>query len=184
MLVITGPSGVGKGTVIEQLLERVPGLAKSVSVTTRKRRANEVEGVDYFFKDVDQFKKMVAADEFLEHAEYAGNFYGTPRKWVEERVSAGIDVVMELEVQGAMQVRSRHRNAGLVFLSPPSFAALEERLKSRATETPDKLALRLRKAKEELSEKSLFHYEVINDSIEDAVNKLVHIVYSERCRIV
>jgi guanylate kinase len=183
LLVITGPSGVGKGTVIAQLLDRISGLAKSVSVTTRPRRALEADGVDYFFRSQDEFKEMIEADEFLEYAEYAGNCYGTPKKWVEERVLAGIDVIMELEVQGAMQVRARHRNAGLVFLSPPSFEALEERLRGRATETSDKLVLRLDKAKEELNEKSLFHYEVINDSIEDAVNKLVHIVYSERCRI-
>lgn len=180
LLVITGPSGVGKGTLVEKVMALVPNLKKSVSVTTRTLRAGELEGVDYFFKTPEQFQTMLEANEFMEWAKYAGNYYGTPRLWVENEVKSGVDVILELEVQGAKQIRESDPEAVLIFLAPPSFQVLEERLRGRATESPDKLALRLTRAKEELKEKSLFQYEVINDNLEDAVNKLVDIVYSER----
>lgn len=183
LLVITGPSGVGKGTVVEQLLNLAQGLRKSVSVTTRLKREKEVEGVDYFFRNQEEFKAMVNANEFMEWAEFAGSFYGTPKQWVEAQLADGIDVVLEIEVEGAKQIKASHPDCLLIFLSPPTFTALEERLRSRGTETPDKLALRLAKAKQELQEKSLFDYEVINDNVQDAVNNLLRIVYAERCRI-
>jgi len=183
LIVITGPSGVGKGTVVERLLATVPKLKRSVSVTTREKRPNEVEGVDYFFRTTEDFKRLVSESAFLEWAEFAGGLYGTPHLWVTEQLKSGIDVILEIEVQGAKQVKKKVSDAVLVFLSPPSFEALEERLRNRATETPEKLALRLAKAKQELTEKQLFHYEVVNDVVDEAVNNLVHIVYSERCSI-
>jgi guanylate kinase len=180
LLVITGPSGVGKGTLVKRLLAEVPGIKKSVSVTTRELRPGEIEGVHYLFRSTEQFMEMVKHGQFMEWAEFAGNFYGTPKKWVEEETANGFDVILEIEVQGAKQIRERHPQALLIFLSPPSFEALKERLEGRATESPDKLALRLAKAKQEMKEKSLFQYEVVNDNIEEAVNKLLDIVYSER----
>lgn len=180
LLVITGPSGVGKGTLVDKLLADVAGLKKSVSVTTRTARPHELDGVDYFFRSTDQFMHMVKEHQFMEWAEFAGNYYGTPKQWVLEELSTGIDVILEIEVQGAKQVHERHPEAVLIFLSPPSFEALKERLEKRATEPPDKLAIRLAKAKQEMKEKSLFQYEVVNDNIDEAVNKLRNIVYSER----
>ncbi|PWU00740.1 MAG: guanylate kinase [Candidatus Melainabacteria bacterium] len=180
LLVITGPSGVGKGTLVQRLLAEVAGIKKSVSVTTRSARPHEVDGIDYFFKSTEQFMNMVKEHQFMEWAEFAGNLYGTPKQWVMEELGAGFDVILEIEVQGAKQIRQGHPQAVLIFLSPPSFEALKDRLEKRATEPPDKLAIRLAKAEQEMKEKSLFQYEVVNDNIDEAVNKLRDIVYSER----
>jgi guanylate kinase len=183
LIVITGPSGVGKGTVVSKLLKRVPQLRKSVSVTTRPMRATEAEGVDYFFRTAEQFKELKDKQEFMEWAEFAGSCYATPCQWVIDQTNEGIDVILEIEVQGAKQIKRKYSQAVLVFVSPPSFEALRERLRGRATEDEEKVTLRLNKAKQELTEKHLFQYEVVNDDIEEAVNSLQHIVYAERCRI-
>ncbi|MBI4534091.1 MAG: guanylate kinase, partial [Candidatus Melainabacteria bacterium] len=170
LVVITGPSGVGKGTSVQRLLNQVPGLSRSVSVTTRTKRAEETEGIDYFFATKEEFEEMCQKELLMEWAEFAGALYGTPKAWVEKELKAGRDVILEIEVQGAKQIRDRFPHAVLIFLSPPSFAALESRLTGRATETPEKIALRLKKAKQELKQKHLFHYEVINDNLDEAVN--------------
>jgi guanylate kinase len=183
LFVFTGPSGVGKGTIREQLLQQVPGIVMSVSVTTRERRPGEQEGVHYFFRSVEEFSEMRAANELMEWAEFAGCFYGTPNKWVENQLRAGLDVLLEIEVQGAKQIRQRFPSAVLIFVSPPSLEALRQRLVGRGTESSEKIAMRLAKAQGELREKYLFHYEVVNDNIEEAVQNLAHIVYAERCRI-
>ena len=183
LIVVTGPSGVGKGTVVSRLLTDVPNLLKSVSVTTREKRPDETEGVDYFFRTHEQFYEMVENEEFLEWAEFAGNNYGTPKQWVVEQIHNGMDVILEIEVHGAKQIKDRSPEAILIFLSPPSFEALKERLKKRGTEKPAMMSLRLTKARQEMREKHLFHYEVVNDNIDEAVNNLAHIVYAERCRI-
>ncbi|MBX9724133.1 MAG: guanylate kinase [Candidatus Obscuribacterales bacterium] len=183
LIVLTGPSGVGKGTLTERMLKDIPQLVKSVSVTTRAKRPQEVDGKDYFFKSTEEFERMVHAYEFLEHAEFAGNYYGTPKSWVDNELKQGNDVLLEIEVQGAKQVRLKRPQSLLIFVSPPSFEALRQRLEGRATETEEKIKARLQKAQEELNEKHLFHYEVVNDDIDIAVNNLVHIVYAERRRI-
>lgn len=183
LFVFTGPSGVGKGTIREQLLAQVPGLVRSVSVTTRAQRPGEQDGVHYFFRTNDEFDQMRAANQLMEWAEFAGSFYGTPKQWVETQLTAGLDVLLEIEVQGAKQIMQRFPQAVLIFVSPPSFEALRERLVRRNTETSEKIALRLTKAQQEMREKYLFHYEVVNDNIEEAVMNLAHIVYAERCRI-
>jgi guanylate kinase len=183
LFVFTGPSGVGKGTIREQLLQQVPGIVRSVSVTTRQRRPGEQEGVSYFFRSSEEFDDMRANNELMEWAEFAGSYYGTPKAWVEQQLRAGLDVLLEIEVQGAKQIRQRFPSAVLIFVSPPSFEALRQRLVGRNTETSEKIALRLTKAQQELREKYLFHYEVVNDNIEEAVMNLTHIVYAERCRI-
>jgi len=180
LFVVSGPSGVGKGTVIGRVLAQVPEIEKSISATTRKPRPLEENGKDYFFVDKAKFDRMVTGSEFMEWAAYAGNCYGTPVKWVKERLANGIDVILEIEIQGAKQIHQQYPEACLIFLSPPSLAVLEQRLKNRATESTKKLTLRLNKAKEELSEKNIFQYEVINDNIEEAVKNLEQIVYSKR----
>lgn len=181
LMVLTGPSGVGKGTLTKRLLAEVPRLVKSVSVTTRERRPKEEEGVDYFFRSREEFETL--KPDLLEWAEFAGNCYGTPLFWVDEQLDKGNDVLLEIEVQGAHQVRKKRAESLLIFVSPPSFDELRCRLESRGTETEEKIMRRLAKAEDELREKHLFHYEVINDDIDVAVNNLTHIVYAERCRI-
>jgi guanylate kinase len=181
LIVLTGPSGVGKGTLTRQLLEDVPRLLKSVSVTTRTPREGEIEGVDYFFRDPEEFESLKA--ELLEWAEFAGNCYGTPEAWVDEQLTMGNDVLLEIEVQGAHQIRKKRPSSLLIFVSPPSIEDLRERLIKRGTEDKEKMERRLAKAEIELTQKHDFHYEVINDDIEEAVNNLRHIVYAERCRI-
>lgn len=183
LFVVTGPSGVGKGTVRARLLEAVPGIKRSVSVTTREKRVGEVEGIDYIFKTPEQFHEMRHNNELMEWAEFAGGLYGTPRGWVEDELRDGTDVLLEIEVQGAKQIRERFPSAVLIFLSPPSLEALAARLTGRATETPEKIALRLNKASVEMTQKHLFHFEVVNENIDEAVNSLMHIIYAERCRI-
>jgi guanylate kinase len=183
LLVVTGPSGVGKGTVVGKTLEHVDQLAKSVSVTTRKRREGEGEGVHYFYRTEEEFFEMKNRGEFLEYAEFAGHYYGTPARWVADKLDSGIDVILEIEVQGAMQIREKREDAVLIFLSPPSFEALAERLRTRATETEEKIRERLKKAESEIKQRHLFDYEVINDNLPDAIRNLESIVYAERLRI-
>jgi guanylate kinase len=142
-----------------------------------------VEGQSYFFRDRATFEAMVERNEFMEWAEFAGNCYGTPKSWVNAQLKAGHDVLLELEVQGARQIHSQSPAAILIFISPPNFNELEERLRARATETAEIILVRLQKAKQELQEKNVFQYEVVNDKLEDAANNLAHIVYAERLRI-
>jgi guanylate kinase len=183
LFVLTGPSGVGKNTIIDRVLAEAGGLVESVSVTTRKQRDGERDGVDYFFTDRESFEKMRGHNHFIESAEFAGNYYGTPRNWVEQRLKEGLDVVLVIEVQGAKQVKNHFPEAILVFLAPPSIHELEKRLRGRATEPEDVIAMRLDKAGQELKERNLFHYEVVNEDIDQAVNNVLSIVYAERCRI-
>ncbi len=182
LFVVSGPSGVGKGTVIGLLLEKVVDIKKSVSATTRKPRQGEQNGIDYFFKSPAEFQEMIDRNELMEWAEYAGNLYGTPLKWVLNELKEGSDVILEIDIEGAKQIHSQYPLATLIFLSPPSWAVLEQRLKDRDTETAEKIAWRLNKAKEELMEKSIFQCEVVNDRVEDAVNNLERIVYAERAK--
>lgn len=183
LIVVTGPSGVGKGTVVQKLLNFVPKLTKSVSVTTRSMRSGEEEGTDYFFRSAEQFYQMIESNNFMEWAEFAGNLYGTPKAWVEQQIHQGKDVILEIEVEGAKQILETFPESVLIFLSPPSFEELKKRLKGRGTETTLKVELRLAKARQEMRARGLFHYEVVNDNIDEAVNNLLHIVYAERCRI-
>jgi guanylate kinase len=176
LVVLSGPSGVGKGTVIAGLRARRPDLALSVSATTRPRRPHEVDGVHYHFLDDDAFSALVAADGFLEWAEYAGARYGTPAAPVERLLAEGTDVLLEIEVQGARQVRERRPDALLVLLVPPSLADLEQRLRGRGTEDPESLARRLAAARSELDQARLFDRVVVNDRVPDAVEELDRIL--------
>jgi guanylate kinase len=172
VLVITGPSGVGKGTLIKRLLERIPGLQLAVSATTRKPREGEVNGVDYhFLSDVD-FDRRVAAGEFVEHAEYAGSRYGTLRSELGRPARA---VVLEIDVQGARQVRERVPGALLIFIEPPSFDDLERRLAGRAKDLPDQIERRLSAARDELAAAPEFDHRVVNVDVERSVEELVEL---------
>ena len=176
VFVITGPSGVGKGTLIRGLRERIPELQLSVSATTRAPRAGERDGVDYHFLSPEEFERRVAALEFLEHATYSGNSYGTLRSEVESRLRTGIPVVLEIEVQGARQVREAMPEAEAVFIAPPSPEALRTRLIGRGTDDSEQVDERMRTATRELEAQPEFDHVVVNDRLEDATNELVEIV--------
>jgi guanylate kinase len=174
--VITGPSGVGKGTLIRRLLESVPGLELSVSATTRAPRPGERDGVHYHFLTEEEFERLAREGQLLEHATYSGNRYGTPRWEVEPRLAAGTSVVLEIEVQGARQVREAMPEAVQVFIAPPSAAALRERLEGRATDRPEEIERRLEAAERELGARSEFAHVVVNDDLERATEGLVELV--------
>jgi guanylate kinase len=179
LFVITGPSGVGKGTLIRALRDRLPRLQLSVSATTRPPRPGEQDGVAYHFLSRDEFAHRVAAGEFVEHAEYAGNHYGTLRSELDDRLDAGIPVVLEIEVQGARQIRETLPDAAQVFIAPPSREALRARLVARGTDPPEQVARRLETADAELAARGEFSYVVVNDRLDDAVERLVEIVAAE-----
>jgi len=176
VFVITGPSGVGKGTLIRLLRERLPGLELSVSATTRPPRPGERDGVDYHFLSEAEFQRRADAGEFVEHATYSGHRYGTLRSELERRIAAGIPVVLEIEVQGARQIRETMPQALQVFIAPPSRAALRDRLVRRGTDDPAQVDARLRVAEEELAAQDEFGEVVVNDRLEDAVDALSQIV--------
>jgi guanylate kinase len=179
VFVITGPSGVGKGTLIRGLMERVGGLELSVSATTRAPRAGERDGVDYHFLTRDEFDRRVAEDAFVEHADYAGRSYGTLRSELEHRMRQGTPVVLEIEVQGARQVRAAMPEAVQVFIAPPSLEALRARLIGRGTDDRHEVERRLRVAEEELAAQPEFAHVVINDRLDDATAELIAIVERE-----
>ncbi len=179
VFVITGPSGVGKGTLIRGLMERLQGLELSVSATTRPPRPGERDGVDYHFLSADEFARRVAQGDFVEHADYAGRHYGTLRSELENRVRAGVPVVLEIEVQGARQVRAAMPEAVQVFIAPPSLAALRTRLIGRGTDDPEEVERRLQVAEHELAAQPEFTHVVVNDRLEDALERLVGVVSAE-----
>jgi guanylate kinase len=177
VFVITGPSGVGKGTLIEQLLERIPELELSTSATTREPRPGEVDGRDYHFLSPEEFRRRLEVGDFLEHASYSGNYYGTLKDEVEGRVRECRSVVLEIEVQGARQVRDAlGEEAVLIFIAPPDEAVLRERLEGRGTDPPDAIAQRLRTAEVELAARSEFPLEVVNDDLQKAAAELEGLV--------
>jgi len=179
VFVITGPSGVGKGTLISLLLERVPELELSVSATTREPREGEVDGSDYHFLSPEEFDRRADANEFLEYATYSGNRYGTLRSEVERRLAEGRSVVLEIEVQGARQVRAAMPESVQVFISPPEPAALRKRLESRGTDSAEAIDARLAVAAQELAARDEFAYLVVNDEVERAAAELERIVRTE-----
>jgi len=176
VFVITGPSGVGKGTLIRGLMERLGELELSVSATTRAPRAGELDGVDYHFMTREEFDRRVASGEFVEHADYAGRSYGTLRSELEDRVRSGKPVVLEIEVQGARQVRAAMPEAVQVFIAPPSLDALRARLIGRGTDDAEEVERRLRVAEQELAAQPEFAHVVVNDRLEDALDELTAIV--------
>jgi guanylate kinase len=181
VFVITGPSGVGKGTLIRGAMERLPALELSVSATTRAPRPGEQDGRDYHFLSPEEFERRVAAGEFVEHADYAGRRYGTLRGELEQRVRSGAPVVLEIEVQGARQVRAAMPEAVQVFIAPPSLEALRTRLIARGTDGSEEVERRLGVAERELAARDEFAHVVVNDRLEDALDRLVEIVSGELC---
>ena len=179
VFVITGPSGVGKGTLIRGLMERLPALELSVSATTRAPRAGEREGVEYHFLPRREFDRRVARGEFVEHADYAGRSYGTLRSELGGRLEQGVPVVLEIEVQGARQVRAAMPEAVQVFIAPPSLEALRTRLIGRGTDDPEEVERRLLVAEQELEAQPEFGHVVVNDRLEDALERLATIVEGE-----
>jgi guanylate kinase len=179
VFVITGPSGVGKGTLIRKLLQRMPGLELSVSATTRSPREGELDGREYHFLGRQEFDRRAQEGDFLEHATYSGNRYGTLRSELERRVEAGASVVLEIEVQGARQVRAAMPESVLVFIAPPTPASLRERLAARGTDSADQIDERLRTAELELAAQEEFQHVVVNDEVDRAASELEGIVREE-----
>jgi guanylate kinase len=180
VLVVTGPSGAGKGTLIRELLHRVPDLAVTISATTRERRPGEKDGREYWFLSPEEFLARIEADAFLEHVVYvSGHRYGTLRSELERRTAAGVPVVLEIEVQGARQVRKTLPSAVQVFIVPPSDVALRERLVGRGTDDPEQIERRLAVAERELAAQDEFDHKVLNDRQEDAVDALERLVRTE-----
>lgn len=182
LFVLTGPSGVGKGTLLSNVLPQLDSLFLSVSATTREPRPGERDGVHYYFLSQEQFRSRIADGAFLEHAQFSGNYYGTPSAPIDEHLSRGEDVVLEIEVQGAMQIREKRPDAAMIFVAPPDFPTLEARLRGRQTEAEDAIALRLETAKHELQQIPKFDYVVINDELSRAEEELKAVFLAERAR--
>ena len=180
LFVITGPSGAGKGTVLKKVFNDTEGLAYSVSATTRSPREGETDGVNYYFVSKTDFKKMIAENKLLEYTQYAGNYYGTPKEAVLKSIESGKDILLEIELEGARNVKKSCPECVLIFLSPPSLTELESRLRSRGTETESQIQMRLKKAKEECSASSDFDYIVINDFVDKAAIKIEKIIKDKR----
>ncbi|MDR1915823.1 MAG: guanylate kinase [Synergistaceae bacterium] len=182
LFIMSGPAGTGKGTLRKILFEEIPDFVYSISCTTRKIRPDETEGVDYHFVSKDEFGRMVAEDEFLEWAEVHGSYYGTRRRDVEAFLDEGKDVLLEIDVQGALQVKSREPDVVTIFISPPSLDELENRLEDRGTESPEQLAVRLRNAVMEMRHAREYDYIVVNDKIGRAADELSGIIEKYRSR--
>ncbi len=182
LFIISGPSGSGKSTLLAEVLEKLENNYFSVSATTRPPRPGETEGASYFFKSRPEFMQMIENGEFLEYAEYAGNFYGTPAAPIIKQLEDGKDIFLDIEVQGALQVRSKIPEAVLIFAVPPSFSVLEKRLRNRCTESETIIKMRLETARTEYKMASEYDYVVVTDKPGDAANEIISIVTAEKCR--
>ena len=183
LIVLSGPSGAGKSTVVKKLMQQRGNIHFSVSYTTRAPRNEDIDGVTYNFVDRTEFERMIQANEFLEYAEYSGNYYGTSLKVIEEKQAAGIDVLLDIEVQGAANVRAKCPDAILVFTIPPTYAELERRLRGRKTDDEEMIRKRLNRALEEIREIPKYDYLVVNDQVDNAVAELDAIMSAAECRV-
>ena len=183
LIIVSGPSGVGKGTICAELRARNPQILESISMTTRARRNGETEGVDYFYVSEERFNEMAAHGEMLEHAYVHGNQYGTPLAYVVEQLEQGYDVLLEIDVQGSIQAMKAYPDAVTIFILPPNRAELRNRLIKRATETPEAISLRLRNAELELFMTKEYQYCVVNDEVDRAVSKVEAILTAESCKV-
>lgn len=183
LIVISGPSGAGKGTICKSFLERNKEVALSVSATTRDPRKGEVDGINYHFVSRDEFKNRIEEDDFLEYAEVYDNFYGTPRSNVEELLESGRDVILEIDIQGALKVKENASDGVFVFILPPSMSELRQRIINRGSETKESLMKRFKSAYQEINFLSKYNYAVVNDKVDVAVEKLEAIIAAEKCRV-
>ena len=184
LIVVSGFSGAGKGTLIKGLLERDKNkYALSISATTRAPRLGEVCGREYYFKNIDEFEKMIAENQLIEYAKYVGNYYGTPRDYVEQQLSAGIDVILEIEMQGALQVKRKHPDALMLFVTPPTGKCLKERLINRGTETKEMVESRMEQAVSESLVMDKYDYLIVNDKVDVCVEEMHSIIYGEHLRV-
>lgn len=180
LYVISGSSGVGKGTVLKGFLENNPEFMLSISCTTRNPRPGEVDGVNYFFLSKEEFQDCIEKDKFLEWAEFAGNFYGTKKKYINKCLEENKDIILEIDTQGALQVKKRMPEAVLIFICPPSYETLENRLRGRHTEDEATIQKRLQEAKIELERAQSFDYRIVNDDLQNAIKSLEDVIYKER----
>lgn len=182
LIVVSGFSGAGKGTIMKELLKQYDNYALSISATTRKPRPGEEEGREYFFKTVEEFEKMIAKDDLIEYAMYVGNYYGTPKAYVEEQLRAGKDVILEIEIQGALKVKEKFPNTLLLFVTPPSAEELRKRLEGRGTETQEVIDGRMKRAIEEAEYMDQYDYLVVNDELDVCVEEMHHLIQGEHER--
>lgn len=183
LIVISGPSGAGKGTIIKEFLNIHENAWLSISCTSRAPRPGDKEGETYYFLSKEEFEKMISNNEFLEYAEYNGAYYGTPKKYIDDRLNSGIDVILEIEVQGALKVRELLPEAICIFILPPSMSELRRRLTCRRTETKDKVLSRFKRAYQEINEVKDYNYVVVNDTVENAVQKITSILIASKCSV-
>ena len=183
LVVVSGFSGVGKGTIMHRLIEKYEGYALSISATTRSPRAGEMDGREYFFHTKEEFRRMIARDELVEYACYCDNYYGTPRKYVEEQMAQGKDVILEIEIQGALKIKAKYPDALLLFIMPPSGAALRERLIGRGTETAEVIEARLERAKAEADGIDSYDYILVNDNLEVCVDQMHELVCCQHWKV-
>ena len=183
LLVISGPSGVGKGTVLHDLMNTQNNLVYSVSATTRKKREGEIEGVSYFYKSHEDFEKMISEDKFLEYAHVHNNYYGTPREFVENKINEGKIVILEIDVQGALNVKKNTDNGVFIFLAPPSLQELKKRIVGRGTETDEDIKIRMTNARKELEYSRDYDYLVVNDHLNSAITSVNEIINAEKHRV-
>lgn len=184
LIVISGPSGAGKGTICKRIIDEMDNIKLSISMTSRDKRGAEVDGVDYYFVSKEEFEKRIENNEFLEYAIVHNNkYYGTPKSKMEENLKEGISVILEIDIQGALKVKELVKNAIFIFIMPPSMKILKERLINRNTETEDKILERFKTAYKEINEYKKYNYVVVNDNIEEAVEKVKSIILSEKCRV-
>ncbi|MGB9678956.1 MAG: guanylate kinase [Thermoanaerobacteraceae bacterium] len=183
LIVLSGPSGAGKGTVCKALLEKEKNLKLSISATTRKPRKNEIEGENYFFTSVDNFQNMIENNSLLEWAKVYDNYYGTPTDFVLKNLDEGKDVILEIDIQGALKIKDKFPEGVFIFIMPPSMEELKNRIKKRGTETEEEILKRFKSAYEEINFVSRYNYVVINDNIDSAVEKIKSIIIAEKCRV-
>ena len=183
LIVLSGPSGAGKGPICREWLDKHPQAVLSISATTRAPRPGEQDGTNYFFRDLDTFDRMIENGEFLEYARVYDNYYGTPRKYVQQHLLAGKDVILEIDIQGALQVKERFDEGIFIFIVPPTMEELKKRITDRGTEDPETIFKRFNSAFEEVNFISRYNYVVINDTVGHAVEKIEAIIIAEKCRV-
>lgn len=183
LVVLSGPSGCGKNTIINKVMENNKNIWLSISCTSRAPRGEEKNGVNYYFLSRDEFEQEIENDEFLEYAEYSKNYYGTPKKYIKEHLDKGEDVILEIEIQGALKVKEKIKEAVFIFILPPSMQELKRRLEARKTEDQEKIDMRFKRAYEEINEVSKYNYVVVNDEVDQAASKVQAILDAERCRV-